>query len=1070
MVFSLSIKKIFTWIIALLLLVALGNLGMFFLYQNAQSRLAQAEKRRYESYVLAGELRQSSDDLTRFARTYVVTGDPVFEQHYWDVLAIRNGEKPRPQNYNRIYWDFIAAGEPKPRPDGETVALTELMRRAGFTEAEFAKLRQAQANSDALVSLETIAMNAVKGRFDDGTGHFTKIGPPDRAWAAELLHSPEYHRSKALIMRPIDDFFALLEERTSTAVQTAAASLQIYRILLMATLGTMVSLVLVIGWILQRRVMHPLAVLRQTMLRVSQNEAGLVVPLTERRDEIGEMAVATEGFQMAMAETVRLRQVKSDFLANMSHEIRTPMNAIIGMAHLCLNTDLSPRQRDYVSKIHNAGTSLLGIVNDILDISKIEAGKIDIEAVDFEIDSILENISNLFAVKLQDKGVELLFDISRDIPRTLRGDPLRMGQILINLLSNAAKFTEAGEISLTASVVERTGERIKLCFAVKDSGIGMTKEQCARLFQAFSQADSSTTRKYGGTGLGLSISKRLVELMGGSIWVDSVPGEGTTFSFTVWLDVRTSTNPRLLPERLRGLKVLIIDDNASAREVVADLLTIIAADTDQVASGAEAIDAVQRANGPQAKEAGVRPFDLILVDYRMPELNGIETAQRIQADQTLTMMPAIVIVTAFGRDDIRSEVEGAGLDGFLVKPVNQSMLLECLISVFSAEDREALLRPQPVQLHQDLVGLHVLLVEDNPINQQIASELLQAVGVTLELANNGREAVEILLAPGAGDRFALVFMDLHMPEMDGYEATARIRAEPGLQSLPIIAMTAHALAEERDRCLAAGMQGHLTKPIDPQLLYGTLGAYHKAVPRSAPLVAAAPAAPSAPPAPDGGLPVIAGLDVAAGLRRVAGNTRLYRSLLQQFVDQESGAAAEIEAALSRHDRVAAEHLAHTVKGLAGNLGAEALSRLAGELEGALRAAGAEQASQVGPTDALASVLAPFAAELARLAASVQAALGAGEAAPPRTETEIDIEAATERLAELHALLADDDGRCLDFMLEHAPLLACVVPEHVLGQLRDAIAEYDFAAALDHLAQLPQQPAAPASQRHSLLQT
>src|SRR3984893_3104403 len=512
-------------------------------------------------------------------------------------------------------------------------------------------------------------------------------------------------------------------------------------------------------------------------------------------------------------------KIKAEFLANMSHEIRTPMNAVIGLAHLCLKTDLSAKQRDYVGKIHNAGTSLLSIINDILDFSKIEAGRLDIENVNFELDSVMNNISTMVAQKIQDKGLELLFHVSSDIPPALLGDPLRLGQVLINLLGNAVKFTERGEICLIGELLERTGNKVKLRFSVKDTGIGMTKEQANRLFQAFSQADTSTSRKYGGTGLGLAISKRLVELIGGSIWVVSEPGQGSTFSFTGWFGLSEAVPRRVVPTRLGSLKTLIVDDNAAAREVLEDLLTTVGGETEQVASGAEAIDAVKLA------DVG-RPFDLVLLDWRMPGLDGVETARRIRADGSLNRVPAIVIVTAFGREEVHAEAEEASVDGFLVKPVNRSTLVDMLVEIFAPEHRAAA-RDAIKATAYDLNGLRVLLAEDNTINQQIAVELLEGVGVSIDVANNGREALSMLLADGGNIRYNVVLMDLQMPEMDGYQATARIRAAPGLAELPIIAMTAHATAEERDRCLAAGMRGHITKPIDPELLYRTLLQFHR---------------------------------------------------------------------------------------------------------------------------------------------------------------------------------------------------------------------------------------------------
>jgi two-component system, sensor histidine kinase and response regulator len=721
-------------------------------------------------------------------------------------------------------------------------------------------------------------------------------------------------------------------------------------------------------------------------------------------------------------------KVKAEFLANMSHEIRTPMNAVIGLAHLCLRTDLSAKQRDYVGKIHNAGISLLSVINDILDFSKIEAGKLDIENVSFEIDSVMNNISVMVAEKVQDKDLELLFNISPDIPSALLGDPLRLGQVLINLLGNAVKFTESGDICLIGELLEQIGNKVKLRFSVKDTGMGMNKEQANRLFQAFSQADTSTSRKYGGTGLGLAISKRLVELMGGSIWVVSEPGGGSTFSFTGWFGISEAGPRRVVPTRLGSLKTLIVDDNALAREVLEELLTTIGGEVEQVASGAQAIDAVKRAN------AG-RPFDLVLLDWRMPGLDGVETARRIRADGSLKRVPAIVIVTAFGREEVHTEAEGAGVDGFLVKPVNRSMLVDILVEIFAPEHRAAV-REAIAATSYDLNGLRVLLVEDNAINRQIAVELLEGVGVSIDVANNGREALNMLSADDGDTRYDLVLMDLQMPEMDGYEATAHIRATPRLASLPIIAMTAHATAEERDRCLAAGMRSHIAKPIDPELLYRTLMQFHRQ--GQAAVVIEPIVHISQLPV----LPEISGLDVADGLSRVVGNMKLYRSLLGQFVDQQADAVSAVRASLAREDFASAERLIHTLKGVSGNLGAKVLSGLAAELERSLRDRNARS---------LEAGLSGISSELAQLMKEIRNFLIAGATDVPPPILISDSTETVTLLRHLKQMLTDDDGAALDYLLDVRDRIGGSVSEADLDSLHKTVADFDFPAALDCLA-------------------
>ena len=509
--------------------------------------------------------------------------------------------------------------------------------------------------------------------------------------------------------------------------------------------------------------------------------------------------------------------MKSIFLANMSHEIRTPMNAVIGMAYLALKTSLSEKQRDYVTKIHNAGTSLLGVINDILDVSKIEAGRLDIEAVDFRLDDVIASVTAITAQKAQDKGLELLIEVADAVPQHLVGDPLRLGQVIANLVNNAIKFTEQGDVYVTADLLEQVGERARLRFSVKDTGIGMSPEQAARLFQPFSQADASTTRKHGGTGLGLTICRRLVELMGGEIWLESEPGVGSTFLFTVSVGVSSGlARSRVVPEQLRALSALVVDDNAAARDILVHALAGVCGRVDAVSSGEEATAAVKQHDAD-------RPYDVVFMDWRMPGMDGIQAARLIKEDPSLTTRPAVVLVTAFGREEVREEAERIQIDGFLLKPVTASMLFDTLVALFAGASQDSTVLAPLGDRHADrLRGLRVLLAEDNEINQQIAVELLEGVGATVEVANDGVDAVRMLLNQPMPQKYDVVLMDLQMPEMDGYQATREIRSDPRFASFPIIAMTAHATIEERQKCLDAGMNGHVSKPIDPASLFDTL--------------------------------------------------------------------------------------------------------------------------------------------------------------------------------------------------------------------------------------------------------
>uniref|UniRef100_UPI0035B39101 response regulator n=1 Tax=Zoogloea sp. TaxID=49181 RepID=UPI0035B39101 len=565
---------------------------------------------------------------------------------------------------------------------------------------------------------------------------------------------------------------------------------------------------------------------------------------------------------------------KTRFLANISHEIRTPLNAIIGLAGLCLGSGLDERQRDYLDKIQASGTTLLGVVNDILDFSKIEAGKLQLEHIVFKLDQVLDHVVTFTAQRAQEKGLELLLDIAPDVPQHLVGDPLRLGQVLTNLLGNAAKFTDRGDIRLQVGVAARDAQHATLRFEVRDTGIGMSANQRDRLFEAFSQADTSMSRRFGGTGLGLSIARHLVELMGGGgIDVDSTPGEGSAFRFDARFELAADGAPRVLPGILDGLRVLVVDDHPVARRVLLHLLSNFPFRSEAVSSAAEAITAVHRADG------GDR-FGLVLMDLRMPLQDGIEATRRIKQNRHLSAPPAVILLTAYGDDQSVARAVDAGIDGCLHKPATASSLLDAIVGAFGMRAAPPLPPPTPDHAHQ-LEGLRLLVVEDNDINQQIARALLEKRGAQVRIADNGRRALDTLLANGP-DAFDLVLMDLQMPEMDGLEATRQIRRDPRFAHLPIVAMTAHALADQRQQCLDIGMNDHVAKPIVPERLFEAI-LQHTRQPRP-------PAAASVPDLP--------GIDVAGALRRVGHDPDAYIRLLRRFAASQRDCAARIADALA----------------------------------------------------------------------------------------------------------------------------------------------------------------------------
>ncbi|MBF0448947.1 MAG: response regulator [Magnetococcales bacterium] len=640
--------------------------------------------------------------------------------------------------------------------------------------------------------------------------------------------------------------------------------------------------------------------------------------------------------RLAAEEATR---AKSNFLANMSHEIRTPMNAILGLSHLALQSVQDEKQKDYLDKIHAAANSLLGIINDILDFSKIEAGKLEVEAVEFQLRDVLDGLASLISVKTAEKGLEFLLDLERDVPDALVGDRLRLNQILLNLVNNAVKFTKTGEIILRTEQVAHTDERVVLLFSVKDSGIGMEPEQVERLFQSFSQADASTTRKYGGTGLGLSISQGLAEMMGGNIWVESLPGEGSTFYFSAVFGLTSPDGLLQLPidSDLSGLSLLVVDDREAVRIILGKMAERFQCEVQSAASGEAALAVVRQF------DAKNKPISLVLLGRLLPGMDGLETCRQIKTATGLSRPPKVILVVASGQEEEMNRNLICESDGFLNKPVTFSSFLEAVQTAFNRKiqrvDSSTQAASSDLESLSGFDGSRILLVEDNTINQQVAFELLSMAGLSVEIAENGIQALE----KTAEDRYAVILMDIQMPQMDGYEASRRLRLIHG-DKLPIIAMTANAMQGEREKCLEAGMNDHISKPFDPQQLFKKL-AFWLAWSASTGLAAEKPlATPSiltpevtTPTGPDWLFASDQSIvDLVKALNHCAGNYQLLAKILHDFFFDQGDAPILLSERMQAGELAIAERMVHTLKGLSASIGAESLSKACAALEVHLR--------------------------------------------------------------------------------------------------------------------------------------